>query len=447
MDPMKLFDEVGADATRWTFYSSNPWNAKRFSTEQVREAVRDVILPIWNSYSFFVTYARVDGWKPKADPPLPPLDKGGIHPLDRWLLGELTHLNREVTLALEAYDVARASSAINRFVDQLTNWYIRRSRRRFWKSGDDRDKTAAYETLYRALTDFSLILAPFLPFLSEELYQNLVRSVKSDAPESVHLCSWPQPPLAEVDEELSRRMDLTRRVVRAGRDLRQKSNIKVRQPLAQISVVVPGGKADTLEGMADLISDELNVRRVVILPDDSRLVTLRAEPNFKSLGPKFGKEANKAAQAIKSLPPDQVLKLEQGQDVNVDGMTIIVADVTIQRKPLENWAVSSDEGLTVALNLNLTPDLIGEGIARELVHQIQNRRKDQGLDVADRIHLGYHTGSVEIRQAVAKHAEWIKNETLTVDLQEQPDPKFSEEEPLKVDHFFVYYKIEKVDVR
>jgi isoleucyl-tRNA synthetase len=436
--PLGLFNDVGADATRWTFYSMNPWNVRRFSTEQVREVVRDVLLPIWNAYTFFVTYARVDRWTPQANTPLPD------HPLDRWLLGELTHLNREVTDCLEAYDIAPASAACARFLDQLTNWYIRRSRRRFWKSADDQDKRNAYATLYRALTDFTLILAPFIPFLSEHIYQNLVRSVNPDAPESVHLHNWPEPPLAEVDEELSRNMELARQIVRMGRDLRQKYNIKVRQPLERISIVSKDSERKGLSSLFDLIVDELNVKQITVLADDAELTALQVEPNFRALGPRFGKNVNQAVQVIRSLPRASVEALRHGEKVVVDGWEILPEDVTITKKALENWCVSSENGLTVALNLQLTPALIAEGRAREWIHCIQNLRRKADLDVTDRITVQFEADP-ELLNALETHREWIQAETLALDIQRNNQLKSTGVTPEKIDRFEVYVVIQKVE--
>jgi isoleucyl-tRNA synthetase len=440
VDPMGLFNELGADATRWTFYSSNPWNVKRFSAHVVRDAIRDILLPIWNSYSFFVTYARVDGWTPPEQMPTPE------HPLDRWLLGELTLLNREVTKSLEEYDVACAANACTRFIDQLTNWYIRRSRRRFWKSGDDQDKRCAYATLYKALTDFTLMLAPFLPFISEEIYQNLVRSINPAAPESVHLCNWPEPAVLEVDESLSHSMDLARRIVRSGRDLRQKRSIKVRQPLEQISVVATGEAAAGLSMVNELICEELNVRKVVILADDSQLVSLQAQPNFRALGRRFGKEVNKAAEQLRALSQDQVAALARGEEVSVAQLRFTQEDVVIERKPLENWAVSSEEGLTVALNLNLTPELKAEGIAREFVHLVQNLRKDADLNVIDKIVTSFTSQSDDIIKAIQLGSNWIRQETLSGSLQETPLEQMPNGyKTAEIDGEKVYYYIQNID--
>jgi isoleucyl-tRNA synthetase len=438
IDPMVLFREFSADAARWSFYTSNPWNVKRYSEEAVKECVRDMLLPLWNAYSFFVTYAQVDEWEPSAS------DSLSDHPLDRWLMGELTRLNRDVTSALDNYDVAPAAGACARFLDQLTNWYIRRSRRRFWKSDDDQDKRYAYATLYRALTDFTIMLAPFLPFLSEEIYQNLVRSVNSTAPESVHLASWPHPVMEAIDEDLAVRMDQARKIVRAGRDLRQKHQIKVRQPLADLKAVVPNTTGNGLEELGDLVVEELNIKNFQILNDDAELIELRAQPNFRTIGPKFGKDANRAADIIRALPEVQVKSLEQGEQIDAEGLTFSTEDVTIERVAPEHLAVSEAEGVTVALSLELTQELIAEGRIRELVHQIQNLRKKTGLDVSDRIRIDYDTES-EMELAINAHLDWIKAETLAVEINQSEKSTLSGATPLHVDSFDVQMKIEKVE--
>ncbi|MFH1861907.1 MAG: isoleucine--tRNA ligase [bacterium] len=436
VSPMHMFETFGADAIRWTFYMSNPWNVRVFSEKQVREVVRDLILPIWNSYSFFVTYARVDCWTPTDEP----VDLE--HPLDKWLLGELTRLNREVSKALEEYDVTPAAIACARFLDLLTNWYIRRSRRRFWKSDDDRDKRSAYATLYRTLTDFALILAPFLPFLTEEIYQNLVRSVDPKAPISVHLKEWPKPPLEEVDEDLAAKMEWARRIVRAGRDLRQKHGMKVRQPAKELRVVL----SKTLEGdfsdFRELICEELNIRQLTLLQDDSELVTLQAQPNFKTMGPRFGKDVNRAAELIRSLPTQLVAALGRGEEIESEGFRISPGDVVVERVPLPNWGISAEVDLTVALDLRLSPELVSEGKARAVVHLIQNLRREMGLEVTDRIRIRYHAIE-ELKKAITDHEDWIMNETLAVEIVPAERQEMDERCAVKVDGNNLYLSIEK----
>ncbi len=438
IDPSILFDELGADATRWSFYTSNPWNVKRFSLDQARESVRDMLLPIWNAYSFFITYVHVDKWTPSAE------ETPSDHPLDRWIIGELTRLNRDVTSSLEKYDVAPAAWACTKFLDQLTNWYIRRSRRRFWKSEDDQDKQNAYATLYRALKDFSLLLAPFMPIISEEIYQNLVRSIDKSAPESVHLAKWPQPVLNEIDEELASRMDIARKIVRAGRDLRQKHSVKVRQPLEDIKVVIPNGAVTNVDGLRELILDELNVKDLCILSGDDELIQLKAKPNFRTLGPKYGKNVNHTAGIIRSLNENQIRQLENNFAIDVEDIQLAPEDIIIDRAAPEDVAVSEVEGVTVALNLKLSDDLIDEGRSRELVHLIQNMRKDADLNVADRIRLSYHTDG-ELDRAIQSQLDWIKSETLATEVKKVERSQNADLISQKIDGFDVYISIEKVE--
>jgi len=439
IDPMGLFNSIGADATRWSFYINNPWNVRRFSEDYVRESVRDVLLPIWNAYSFFVTYADVDEWKPSND------DQLSDHPLDRWILGELTRLNRDIVHHLEKYDVSPAANACVKFLDQLTNWYIRRSRRRFWKSEDDQDKQNAYTTLYRALRDFSFILAPFLPFLTEEIYQNIVRSVEEDAPESVHLAKWPEPVMDSIDEELAEQMRVAREVVRIGRDLRQKHNVKVRQPLSELTIAHRSSSLAESEDIQELIYDELNVKKLTFIYDDCDLVQLQAKANFKTLGPRFGKEVNKIAGMINKLQESDLRRLDAGETVSVDGIEIQPDDVVIERQAPEHLAVGGAGDITVALNLSLSDELIHEGVAREIVHHWQNSRKEMGLEVADRISIEYRTNGPVTASAITAHTEWIKSETLAIDFKKVEDTSNSLEKSIEVEREIVYYKIEKAE--
>ncbi|MBU1937713.1 class I tRNA ligase family protein, partial [bacterium] len=259
VDPMELFDKHGADPVRWAFYASNPWNTKRFNEDEIAEHIRSVILPLWNSYSFFVTYARIDGWQPSGDG-TPPSD--GL--MDRWIVSEFQTLVSQITNALDDYDVATAAGAVTRFLDLLTNWYIRRSRRRFWKSESDEDKAAAYETLYNVLTGLTYLLAPFLPFLTERIYQNLVLGLGGEAPDSVHLCAYPQVNNDLRDEKLERLMERAMKAASLGRALRQERNLKVRQPLAALRWVVPGEEisSEELAPFLRILGEELNIKEI-----------------------------------------------------------------------------------------------------------------------------------------------------------------------------------------
>ncbi len=411
VDPMALFEKFGADPVRWIFYSSNPWNAKRFGEEEIGDAVRTVILPLWNSYSFFVTYALIDNWTGKEQTPTVPTL------LDRWIISEYHRMLTEVTGALDEYDVATAATSIARYLDLLTNWYIRRSRRRFWKSESDTDKATAYATLHEVLVGLVHVLAPFLPFLSEHLYQNLVRNVDASAPESVHLASFPKVDASQRDRLLEERMELVTRAVTLARALRQERNLKVRQPLAHMMWVVPGTSTEAeLAPFLQIIRDELNVKQVQLRHDDHELVSLTATANFKALGKKVGPRMKDVAAAVTQLSNDQIRELENGGTFMFEEFEFTRDDIQIRRTERHGYAMKSDGHITVALDIELTPELEAEGMAREVVHHIQNLRKQEGLEITDRIAVSLHTESASLRRAVEAHLDYISRETLARDV-------------------------------
>ncbi len=406
IDPLEMFDKFGADAVRWTFFNSHPWNAKRFSEELIREAVRQILIPYWNIYSFFVTYANIDGWTPA---------RGILEPrceLDRWILSATERLSARVIEALEAYDVFAASEAIVDHIDELSNWYIRRSRGRFWKSEDDEDKARAYSTLYRAVRELTLILAPFLPFVTETVYQRLLRVGEPELPESVHLCSWPEPEERYRDPALEREMDLVYHAVKLGRSLRSKNQLKVRQPLQKMLVVVGVEEDDaSIHRMADLIREEMNVKEVEISRDEKELVEVSVKPNFRVLGKRFGTRMRDAAAVISSWGSAEIQMLEHGEMLEVLDEEIRLEDLQIQRREREGLRVLTEHGFTVALETELTPELISEGLARELINRVQNLRKDSGLEVTDRIRLSVRADE-RLQEVLEKHGERIRRETL-----------------------------------
>ncbi len=411
VDPMGLFEKFGADPVRWIFYSSNPWNAKRFGEEEIGDAVRTVILPLWNSYSFFVTYALIDQWTGKGPTPTVPTL------IDRWIISEYHRLLAEVTSALDDYDVAAAASSIARYLDLLTNWYIRRSRRRFWKSESDTDKAAAYATLYEVLVGLTHVLAPFLPFLTEHLYQNLVRNLDASAAESVHLARYPQVDASKRDPLLEERMELVTRGVTLARALRQERNLKVRQPLAHMMWVVPGTSTEAeLAPFLQIIGDELNVKQVQLRHDDLELVSLSATANFKELGKKVGSRMKDVAAAITELGNDQLRELERGGTFKFEDFEFTRDDIQIRRTERPGYAMKSDGHITVALDIELTPELEAEGMAREVVHHIQNLRKQEGLEITDRIAVSLQTESASLRRAVEIYLDYISRETLAREL-------------------------------
>ncbi len=422
VDPWDVLNVHGADAFRWYLYTASPpGQERRFSVNLVGAVVRDFVLTLWNVYSFFVTYANLDGWKPS-----PGLAEGHGHTsltvLDRWLLSELNVLVREVTEGYETYDAPCSTRPIQDFVEKLSNWYLRRSRRRFWKSESDADKQAAYSTLYTALVTLSKLLAPSMPFLAEELYQNLVRSVDPTAPESVHLAFWPEVNAARIDESLNRDMDVVLKLVSLGHSARQKANRRVRQPLKEAAFSV-GNPAErrAVEAFADLIADELNVKHVRLLDAATEAVFHTVKPLPKQLGQKYGNRFPAIRQAILSLDPEQVVRtLISGRplEISVDGETysILPEEVEIKAQAKAGFAVAEDGAYVAALVTELTPELVCEGLAREFVRRVQDLRKTTGLDVADRIRL-FVTASDGLQEAVNAHRKYIMTETLTVDLQ------------------------------
>jgi isoleucyl-tRNA synthetase len=410
-DPMELVGSCGADAVRLYMINSAVVRAEnlRFSESGVRQILRDLLLPWWNAYSFFVTYANVDGWhEPEVATPDSPNE------LDRWIVSSLETLVADVTAAMDRYDLQKSVRPFVAFVENLTNWYIRRSRRRFWKSEDDADKRHAYRTLRYVLVQLCKIAAPFTPFLAEEIYRNLRGA---SMPESVHLCAFPEPNAAARDLALEARMAAAQRAVALGHNLRKTANLKVRQPLARAVVVcaAPGFEAE-LAPMAPVIAEELNVKRVDFDTDESRYVTLSAKANFKVLGKKLGPRMKAAAAAIAALPAADLAKLLAGEGVklaDLDGFELSPEDVLIQRTEKAGLNVASEGDISVALDPKLTPELVAEGIAREFVSHVQALRKEAGLDVADRIKLSVSTDA-EAAAALRANAEFAKGETLAV---------------------------------
>ncbi len=410
IDPMDVFEDFGADAVRWTFFNSHPWNAKRFSEDLIREAVKQVVLPYWNIYAFFATYAEIDGWSP---------DKGLAAPeteLDRWILSATERLNERVCAALDAFDVFSASEAITDHLDELSNWYIRRSRARFWKSEDDADKHRAYSTLYRCIRELTQILAPFLPFVTEVVHQRLLRPAEPGLPLSVHLCDWPQADQGYRDVVLEREMDLVYHAVKLGRALRAQHQLKTRQPLRKMLVVVGAGEDDScIRRMAGLIREELNVRHIEISRDEHELVEISVKPNFRTLGKRLGPRMKEASEIIGAWGTAEIAMLEHGEMLEVLGEQVLLEDLVIQRKEREGLKVVTERGFTIALDTELDEDLVLEGLARELINRVQNLRKDSGLQVSDRIALSILDGP-ELRRVVEAHGERIARETLAVEL-------------------------------
>ena len=420
-DPNIIFDSYGADALRLFLLGSPVVRGEdlKFSESSIKEVLRSVIIPLWNSYSFFMTYASVDKWEP--DKILAP-PKNPEHPLDRWILSSLSEMIDEVCEYMDAYYLQKAAGRFEKFIKDLTNWYIRRSRRRFWKSQNDADKNNAYHTLYYVLVNFCKTAAPFIPFITEEIY----RGLRTEAmPESVHLCDYPKSDVASREPELEKQMEYTMTTVSLGRFLRAQHSLKVRQPLAKVSVVAADAETRRLlQGTADIIAEELNVKNVEIGSDEAELITRTIKANFKTLGPRLGKNMKEVACVVANLDEDKVLDIIGGQTVKIkissgDEIEIMPNDVIIHREEREGLCVANEADITVALDAVLTEELKREGFAREFVSCVQNIRKKIGLNVADRINICYHINDGAMTKSIPDFKDYISNETLALTLEEK----------------------------
>jgi isoleucyl-tRNA synthetase len=407
-------ERMGVDVMRWMFLSHDPERNLLFGYGPAGE-IKQKLLTLWNVYSFYVTYANVDLVDPRKD--LVPVEERP--PLDRWVLAELQRLIEAVTAALEDYDPPRATREFEAFFEKLSNWYVRRSRRRFWKSGSGLDKLAAHQTLYQCLVTLTKLLAPFLPFLAEELYQNLVRSLDREAPESVHHCDWPKATPELIDEQLLERVELVRLLVSLGRAARNAAGIKVRQPLARMAVKLAGGEKER-EALADLMDDllqETNVKEVVFIDDEAEVMSYRVRLLPERLGPKLGARFPEVKATVERMDHQAAARelLERGAlQVRVSDRTytILADEAEVERLPKEGYALAAQEGYLVALATEITPELKREGLARDLVRHIQEMRKEADLAVTDRI-LTYYVGDEAIAEVFQTHAEYIKRETLS----------------------------------
>jgi isoleucyl-tRNA synthetase len=416
---MPLMDRHGADAVRWFMAAGgSPWSARRVGHATIQETVRKVLLTYWNTVAFHVLYARTNSWVPGRDEAPAPADRPV---LDRWLHSETHRLTRDVTAAMENFETQRAGQLIGQFVDDLSNWYVRRSRRRFW-AGD----AAALSTLHETLDVVTRLMAPITPFITERVWQDVVRPVTVDAPESVHLAPWPTYDEQLVDERLGEQMALARRIVELGRAARAEARVKTRQPLSRALV---GSRAWSLlsEDLRADIAEELNIGRLESLSSaGADLVDYSAKANFRALGKRFGKQTPAVAAAIAAADAESLAATlrEHGRaEVDVDGDRVGVEaeEVLVSERPREGWSVVNDQGETVALDLELTPELVRAGLAREIVRLVQEARKREGLDVSDRIRLAWEATG-ETADAMREHSGLVADEVLAVELLEgRPD--------------------------
>jgi len=416
VEPWDVITQHGADALRWYLYTAGPpGQERRFSEDLVGDVVRNFTLTLWNTYSFFVTYANLDEWSPTSEM------KPDYSDLDRWLLSSLNALVRDVTDAYENYNVPAATRPIEKFVDQLSNWYLRRSRRRFWKTESDSDKFAAYATLYKALKTLCYLLAPTMPFMAEEVYQNLVRSFDKEAPLSVHLADWPTFDPDLVDEKLNRDMITIMKLASLGHAARNSENLKVRQPLSEAAFVVGNlDEQSVVEDYADLLKDELNVKQVSLLGSASEAVCFSLNPLPKQLGQRFKALFPKVRKALMDLPADQsARKLLDGETLTIsvedERYQVMPDEVEVRAEAKEGYAVASEGAYLAALVTELSPELIKEGLVREFVRRVQSLRKEADFDIADRIIL-YYTASKGLCEAIAEFEAYIREETLAIEL-------------------------------
>ena len=412
-DPTQMLDQYGADAIRLYMLNSPAVRGEdlRFSEKGLVETTRTLLLPLWNALAFLTTYARIDGWEPTSEN----LELPRNNPLDRWILSKLAGLIDEVRNQMDLYDLNRSVAPFVGFIDLLTNWYIRRSRRRFWKAGQGSDKLEAYATLFQVLRNLSRVIAPFVPFIADGIH----RALKQPGdPESVHLCLFPEKEAQmNRDSDLEQRMELVLSAVTMGRALRAKHQLKIRQPLRKITLITATPEAQRiLEDLGELITDELNVKSVEISRDEKDLVELSAKANFKLLGRRMGKKMKSVSQAIAAMSPDQIRDyLQQGSIelmVDEESTRFENEEILVQRNQKEGLLVETDNLLTVALDTEINEELMQEGLAREFVNKVQNMRKEKNLDVMDRIVTRYR-GSKVLESSLEIHSDFIRTETLT----------------------------------
>ena len=433
VDPWQVLERHGADAFRWYYFTSQqPWAGYRFSVETVGESVRQFLLTLWNTYSFWVLYANADG--AAADAVELAVDSDSERPealLDRWALSRLASLVAEVRTQMDGYDATQAGRAIAAYVDELSNWYVRLSRRRFW-AGD----AAALATLRHCLIEVAKLLAPLTPFISDEIYRNLVGGAAGEfgsEPDSVHLADFPEVAEELRDPRLEADVEAVRQTVELGRAARARGKVKMRQPLARAIVVATGEERAAIERMAALVEAELNVKRVEFVTEEADLVSHSVKPNFRALGPRFGAKMPEAKAAIESLDPDHAAAAIRGERtiaIAIDGRDHPLApgDMTLAMQPLEGYEVESESGHAVALELELGAELIREGLAREVVHAVQGARKDAGLEITDRIVLSLG-GDDALLEAARAHEDYVAGETLATSL----DFEASDGESTRVD--------------
>lgn len=423
VNPWDVLNNQGSDAARWYFYSNSaPWLPNRFSADAVSESQRKFLGTLWNTYAFYVLYAEID----QFDPTKHKINTESLTLLDKWILSKLNKTVKTVDSFLGEYKITEATRVIQDFTDELSNWYVRRSRERFWGSEMTEDKINAYMTLYTVLTEFTKVCAPFIPFMTEQIYQNLVRSVDKDAPESIHLCNYPSEKPEFNFPKIEKEMDSARKIVMLGRAARNAANVKNRQPIAKIYVQTSASINKTYE---DIIIDELNVKELEFTSDAGKFISYNFKPQLKTMGPKYGKLVRTIFEEINKMDSAEVfasINSEDGLNLNIDGTPVLITsgDVLIETLKKDGYVSAQDNGCTVVLDTNLSPELIEEGFVREIISKIQTMRKDSGLEVLDNINI-YFSGSEKIADIISKNNEEISRALLAVSInnEENSDAK------------------------
>jgi isoleucyl-tRNA synthetase len=414
VDPFDALKKYGADAIRWYFYTNSaPWLPNKFSGDTVVEGQRKFMGTLWNTYAFFVLYANIDNF----DATKYTLDYDKLPVMDKWLLSKMNTMVKDVDTNLENYRIPEAGRALDEFVDDMSNWYVRRSRERFWAKGMEQDKINAYMTLYTALVTVAKAAAPMIPFMADDIYRNLVCSIDSSAPVSVHLCDFPVCEDAHVDKELEKNMDAVLKTVVMGRAARNASNIKNRQPISKMFVKAP---FELSEFFKEIIEDELNVKDVVFTDDVREFTSYTFKPQLRTVGPKYGKQLGGIQKYLGELDGNaamDTLKAEGALTFDVNGTEVKLTeeDLLISIAQKEGYVTEADNVVTVVLDTNLTQELIEEGFVYEVISKIQTMRKDSGFEVMDRIKVVV-TGSNVVSEVVLKNKDAIATKVLAVDI-------------------------------
>ena len=418
IDPWDVLNAQGADALRWYLLTGGtPWSPRRLSVEIIQEALRKYLLTLWNTYSFWITYASLEGFDPTAED-IPVAERSEM---DRWILAELDDTVGEATAGLDDFDPPRGGRRLDRFVDDLSNWYVRRSRRRFWRSSSERDTRAAFLTLWECLVTVCRLTAPYTPFVADALYANLTKPVAS-APDSVHLDDWPAAHPGRRDDELRAAMETVRAVVTLGRSVRTMAKVRTRQPLGKAFVQVPAAGAAAVEAHSDLIREELNVKDLVVVRNLGEFVSYGVKPNFKALGPRFGAQVKDIAAALAALDQTATaLALQDAGSIEVtlpDGTAVSLGpdEIDVRSTAREGFVSAFDGAFGVSLDLEVTDELRDEGIAREVIRGIQELRKSKGLAVEDRINLTLNSDDDVVTGALQRHRDLIAGEVLATQL-------------------------------